>query len=50
MLMIYREEKMILYGGRLNAEDAEKVDKSYLGNDDYFSRNYEDYEFVIPME
>ena len=50
MLMIYREEKMILYGGRLNAEDAEKVDKSYLGNDDYFSRNYGDYEFVIPME
>lgn len=40
ILMIYREEKIILYGGRLNAEDAEKVDKSYLGNDDYFSRNY----------
>ena len=40
MLMIYREEKMILYGGRLNAEDSEKVDKSYLGYDDYFRRNY----------
>lgn len=40
MLMIYREEKMILYGGRLNAEDAERVDRSYLGNDDYFTRNY----------
>lgn len=40
MLMIYREEKVILYGSRLNAEDAEKVDKSYLGYDDYFERNY----------
>lgn len=40
MLMLYREEKVILYGGRLNTEDAEKVDKSYLGYDDYFTRNY----------
>lgn len=40
MLMLYREEKVILYGSRLNADDAEKTDKSYLGNDDYFSRNY----------
>lgn len=40
MLMIYREEKVILYGSKLNAEDAEKEDKSYLGYDDYFERNY----------
>lgn len=40
MLMLYREEKVILYGSRLNADDAEKTDKSYLGNDDYFNRNY----------
>ena len=40
MLMIYREEKVILYGPKLNAEDAEKEDKSYLGYDDYFERNY----------
>ena len=40
MLMLYREEKVILYGSRLNADDAERTDKSYLGNDDYFSRNY----------
>ena len=40
MLMLYREEKVILYGSRLNAEDSEKADKSYLGYDDYFSRNY----------
>lgn len=40
MLMLYREEKVILYGSRLNEEDSEKMDRSYLGNDDYFSRNY----------
>lgn len=40
MLMIYREEKVILYGSRLNAEEEEKADKSYLGYDDYFERNY----------
>ena len=40
MLMLYREEKVILYGSRLNADDAENTDKSYLGKDDYFSRNY----------
>ena len=40
MLMLYREEKVILYGSKLNAEDAERVDKSYLGYDDYFERNY----------
>lgn len=42
MLMLYREEKIILYGDSLNAESQEKADKSYLGNDDYFSRNYDD--------
>ena len=40
MLMLYREEKVILYGSKLNAADAEKADKSYLGYDDYFERNY----------
>ena len=40
MLMLYREEKIILYGNNLNTESAERVDKSYLGYDDYFQRNY----------
>lgn len=40
MLMLYREEKVILYGSKLNELDSEKADKSYLGYDDYFSRNY----------
>lgn len=42
MLMLYREEKVITYGSKLNAEDAEKADRSYLGRDDYFSRNYQE--------
>ena len=41
MVMLYREEKMILYQGNLNADALEKSDASYLGNDDYFSRNYD---------
>lgn len=40
MLMLYREEKVILYGSNLNAESVERADKSYLGYDDYFQRNY----------
>lgn len=41
MLMLYREEKVILYGDSLSEAAQEKVDKDYLGNDDYFSRNYD---------
>ena len=38
-LMLYREEKMILYQGELRR--AEKtIDASYLGNDPFFTRNY----------
>lgn len=38
-LMLYREEKMILYQGDLTK--ANKVeDRSYLGNDPFFERNY----------
>ena len=42
MVMLYREEQVILYGNKLNADDMDKADKSYLGNDDYFSRNYQE--------
>lgn len=38
MVMLYREEQVILYGPSLREDN--KVKKSYLGNDDYFSRNY----------
>ena len=38
-LMLYREEKMILYQGE--PRRAEKIiDASYLGNDPFFTRNY----------
>ena len=40
MVMLYREEKLILYQGNLNAEASEKANKDYLGNDDFFTRNY----------
>jgi len=38
MLMLLREQKMILYNG--DFKEVQKEDKSYLGNDDFFSRNY----------
>lgn len=41
MVMLYREEKLILYQGNINAEAMEKANANYLGNDDYFSRNYD---------
>lgn len=49
MLMLYREEKIILYGSNLNAESAEKADKSYLGNDDFFKRNYDNIGVPFPQ-
>ena len=49
MLMLYREEKIILYGSNLNAESAEKADKSYLGNDDFFKRNYDNVGIPFPQ-
>ena len=38
MVMLYREEKMILFQNKIT-EDRYK-DSSYLGNDDFFNRNY----------
>ena len=38
-LMLYREEKMILYQGD-PLKNSKKEDKDYLGNDTFFSRNY----------
>lgn len=40
MAMLYREERMVLTGGNPLAAANQKADKDYLGNDDYFSRNY----------
>lgn len=40
MVMLYRQEKIILYQGNLNAEAQEGVGSSYLGNDPFFKNNY----------
>jgi hypothetical protein len=40
MLMLLREDKMILYQGNVSKERAEKASSSYLGNDPFFERNY----------
>lgn len=39
MVMLYREEKMILYQGN-PSRDSEEVPKDYLGNDKFFTENY----------
>ena len=44
MVMIYREEYIIKYGGSLDRESDEKNKKNDLGNDDFFLKNY-DYKF-----
>jgi hypothetical protein len=45
MLMLYREEKMILYQGNISADREESASKNYLGNDPFFSDNYRTKEF-----
>ncbi len=40
MLMLLREDRMILYKGEVNKEKEEKAKSGYLGNDSYFERNY----------
>lgn len=40
MVMLYREEKMILYQGHPE-RDNDKAPKDYLGNDPFFSNNYD---------
>lgn len=40
MLMLLREEKMILYQGEVSREKMEKASADYLGNDPFFQKNY----------
>ena len=40
MLMLLREDRMILYKGEVNREKEEKAKSGYLGNDDFFERNF----------
>ena len=41
MVMLYREEYIILYGNNLNRESREKVRKDDPSNDPFFQRNYD---------
>lgn len=41
MVMLYREEYIILYGNNLNKESREKVRKDDPSNDPFFQRNYD---------
>lgn len=44
MVMIYRQEYIIKYGGNMNIESREKVRKDDPSNDPFFRKNY-DYKF-----
>ena len=41
MVMLYREEKVIMYQGNMSKEREDKAYKNYLGKDDFFSKNYD---------
>lgn len=41
MVMLYRQEKIILYQGDMSAEREEKANAEYLGNDKFFIDNYD---------
>lgn len=40
MLILLREDRIILYQGKVSREKQEKADSSYLGNDPFFKNNY----------
>ena len=41
MVMLYRQEKIILYQGNPSADRADEADANYLGNDDFFKKNFD---------
>ena len=41
MLMLLREDRMIIYQGDVSKEKQEKANNSYDGNDPFFKRNYD---------
>ena len=38
--MLLREDRIILYQGKVSKEKQEAANSSYLGNDPFFKRNY----------
>ena len=41
MVMLYREEKLILYRGDVRTNSLAE-DNTFIGNDDFFTRNYDE--------
>lgn len=41
MVMLYRQEKIILYQGDMSPDREDKADATYLGNDAFFVNNYD---------
>lgn len=41
MVMLLRQEKIILYNGDLSSTSREKISSDYLGNDKFFTDNYD---------
>ena len=41
MVMLYRQEKIILYKGDMSADREDRASADYLGNDKFFTRNYD---------
>lgn len=41
MLMLLREDKLILYNGEITREKNDRNSSSYLGNDPFFKKNYD---------
>lgn len=41
MLMLLREDRMILYQGKVSKEKEDKANSTYLGNDPFFKSNYD---------
>lgn len=40
MLMLLREDRIVQYQGNISKERQEQAKSNYLGNDDFFNRNY----------
>ena len=47
MVMLFREEYRIRYGGNMNLINKSNDDSDYLGNDEFFRENF-DNKFNIP--
>lgn len=41
MVMLYRQEKIILYKGDMSPDREERANSDYLGNDKFFTNNYD---------